>query len=150
MLLLILLTVLNYTLPRFDADSLCVSRYSIPCTDLDSVALWGQGGPIPTAHLIRMKSVRGREGEPDTLQVPDIEAMNTGLWVVTQDRIGNRSCGSNVVLIGSPPLSVPSARPRLKREWFDVTGRRLEHPPTETGIYFLREGHRVRSVVIVH
>jgi len=142
---LLLATVLSYTLPTWKGGCDPDSIIPVPAM-VDTVKAWGHYRWAPNDFLLRAKSVRGRDGQPDTMLITTNGATVT-VWVTTTATNGLVSCPSNMLTLdltaGVPRDSLPS-----KVEWFDVAGRRVKHP-TQPGIYILRTKRSTRKVVVL-
>jgi len=148
-LAIVLVTIVRFTLPSFDADTSVAgdgcAAGTHACTDLDSVFVWVQERGKSSASLVYRARVRGQEGQQ--LQVPIALDSVATVWAVTQDTLGHRSCPSNRVGVNLVAGVTPAAAPTVI-EWFDVAGRKLHEKPTAPGVYFWRRG-RERGVRVV-
>ena len=104
---LILATVLQLTLPSFNADipkhlqpQTC-NASAVPLTDLSRLEVWGapQNEPV---RMIMDLDVRGREGQPIQV-VFDDQGLVWTVWAVTADFAGNHSCRSNQIGVNLGP-----------------------------------------------
>lgn len=92
-------------------------------------------------------------GSNATVPVDTVSCRPCSYRVVLRDKSGNTSCPSNAVSVwsGVPPVSVPPP-PTIKRELFDLAGRRLTEP-VGSGIYFERvlspSGHYRKRMVVI-
>jgi hypothetical protein len=139
---------LRWTNPKYNAaldDSgyvQCGIDQTSPLRDLATVRVYAlpiTGGP---SRVIAGRSVAGREGLDDSIQV-DVGA-GAHLWMTAVDASGNESCVVEQVYIGpitAVPVEAPAERLTSHRI-FDVRGRlvqsvrdRLVHP-VAAGIYF--------------
>lgn len=114
--------VLTYTLPALNAqsDSSCTAAGD-SLTDLYWLRLWGY--PITGGgwRVYRDKTVIGREGQPDTLEV----SPGWSYYVTTFDHSGNQSCPSAIV---SVPGTATDVQPLVqdifsRRDIFNASGQ---------------------------
>jgi hypothetical protein len=138
-------TIITFTLPNYDADTLrCASAFNLPLRDLAVARLYG--APVHGDwSLVRERAVAFIPGARDTFVVPDAPAS----WAVTtRDGLGNESCWSNVITTGIPTTAVQPAGP-LKIEHFDLLGRKVRHP-LRNGVYYERiNGQRTKRIVVI-
>lgn len=153
--------VVSFTLPDSNAavDSVGRSvtwpfvcdRGSFLLSDLDSAFVWVQSYAHPQSYVARALGVRGLEGEPCSVAIPDADTTGGQVQVVTSDRAGNRSCGSNVVLLHGGALEAPRGPPPLESgpsRLYDLSGRRVQ-PPLAPGVYFERHASGVQRIVVI-
>ncbi len=162
---ILLLTTLQYSLPRCEAipgvcdtikvvcatpDSCDTLRICTPERGLAKTRIYWHARWAPASRLLREKLVGGREGQDDTLQVPS-DTIAT-VWVTAVDSAGNESCASNLETVNLPPTGVESPTWCIgdQYRWFDVAGRHHQVaddrpiPPAvlPSGIYWRRHYRR--------
>lgn len=99
------------------------------------------------------RAVSGHECQWDTLTVV-WDGSPVQRFLTVTDLAGNESCRTGRAL-GEWPVSVPPASTSvvLRREFFDVSGRRVDKLVPGRAVYFERvttsSGQRVRRIVIV-
>lgn len=118
-----------------------------PETALDRAEIWWWARWAPAPRLLRTKSIAGREGQPDTLDLPSNEAAT--VYLILIDQSGNRSCQSNWITINTV-ASVEDIEPPSV-SWFDLMGRRYFTKPQHPGIYWevRRRGTRISSKKVI-
>lgn len=147
---LALLVTVWLTLPRCQAVAGCDSMLVVcngsscdtavtclPETQLATLRVWWWERWTPSPRILREKDVRGREGQRDSLQLPDWPVAS--VFVTTLDSAGNESCPSNMTTVNGTVAVDPADLPEIR--WYDVQGRRVRCPSTP-GVYFREERTR--------
>lgn len=143
--IVLLVAVLSYHVPRYEAIE-CDSLITDWQERMGVVEVW-YGPRYGNLALLREKDVAGREGQLDTLQVPD-DTLAT-VVLIARDAAGNRSCeGASWTVAGR--VGVGPSPPLPPTVWFDVQGRALHSKPTLPGIYWrIDPGHPKRRLVVI-
>ena len=147
----VLALTVRLTLPVFDADSTGCAPGVAPCTDLDFLVAEAQpvcpAGPM---RRVAALSVRGREGERLTLNLPLSADSAYSVRVWTADTTGNRSCPVWLA-VGPWPLMVERRAATQVGPWHDVAGRRVGKHLCDlpSGVYLRRVGTRVERVALI-
>lgn len=91
-------TLLSFTLPSMNAGPRDCGPGLLPLRDLDSVLVIGRPEPGLVERVLLRQSVRGREGQRDTVGLDLAGAWQ--VWIQTKDTHGNVSCRSHVIEVG--------------------------------------------------
>lgn len=136
--LLTLLVTFLFHLPAYNALDSCGIALT-PLDDLESCFVYQQ----PRYHqpyIYQRTYVRGLNGWPMSFDGPD--SLPATYYVVTTDRMGNRSCPSAIVQVGGTTSVPPVDREIFPAEvWFDVAGRRVRDL-NRPGVYRSNRGRR--------
>ena len=121
-----------------------------PLEDLSTARLYGWPADGGSIRLLDEHDVTGREGQPDSFAV-SLNG-NWHFWVTATDTLGQESCASAMIYIGTitgvdPPQPSSFDRPIAPPQTFDVRGRLVRGIPKSSGVYFRRDRYESGSVV---
>jgi hypothetical protein len=114
---------------------MCAVDLTHPLRDLATIRVYGVPITGGTSRIYATKSVKGREGLEDSIQVDP--GPGAHFWLTSVDATGNECCVSAQVYIGpitAVPVEAATAERVTSYRVFDARGR-LVHP-VAAGIYF--------------
>lgn len=128
----LLVTVFKFIVSYYVADSLDCERESGVLATHGKVRLYAaECGSGKAPRLVRERSSLG--AGIDTFLVWDSGCAS--YFAAVTDAAGHESCWLSKT-VGIPPVSVPPIGGATRDVYFDLQGRRINHKPEASGIYY--------------